>query len=306
MRIVVLGITGVGKSTQVKKICKEFALSRITVGGLLRDEIAEESTVGRHIKLTLDSGGTVADDQVFDLLRKRLSQPEMRKGFVLDSFPKTTGQMQTLESLLIELGMPLQMAIQINIDFEVLMDRLVGRRTCNDCGTLYNIYSTPPVIDGCCDLCGGRLRGRVDDNEDVIGTRLRSFDVISGPVLEFYKKQEIFSTFDGGSTPGMLFSRIRKAIRNLITVQAKLMEDFTAALDSAHAETADIACSAAEEAAQQAEAAKSAAQGADSDPKKKVANKKKVASKKTAAKKTAVKKTPAKKAANKKAGSKKT
>ncbi|MCK4951012.1 MAG: nucleoside monophosphate kinase, partial [Gammaproteobacteria bacterium] len=166
MRVVLLGAPGCGKGTQAKLMVEKYKIPQISTGDLLRAAVAEESALGIQAKAAMDAGQLVSDELVLGMIQERLSEPDTNKGFILDGFPRNLVQSEALEAMLARLGKPIQLGLLIDIDFDALMQRLTGRRTCLSCGKICNIFTSPPHLDGQCDHCGGNLRHRVDDNEE--------------------------------------------------------------------------------------------------------------------------------------------
>lgn len=197
MRIILLGAPGSGKGTQAKLLAEKYKIPQISTGDLLRAAVAAGTPLGRLAKVTMDAGQLVSDEIVLGMIQDRLGAPDARKGFILDGFPRNIQQAEALDSLLERLGQPLQMALLIEVDVDILMQRLTGRRTCESCGQTYNIYTSPSRLDDKCDKCGGNLRHRADDNEETIGSRLRVYEAQTTPLLSYYRKQGKLRTVQG-------------------------------------------------------------------------------------------------------------
>jgi len=197
MRIVLLGAPGSGKGTQAKLLMKKYPIPQISTGDLLRAAVKEGTPLGLQARAAMESGRLVSDDIVLAMIQERLAQADTRKGFILDGFPRNLAQAQALDAMLSQLQQPLQLAILIDIDLDVLMQRITGRRTCASCGQVYNIYSSPPKLDDRCDKCGGILRQRADDNEETIGNRLRVYESQTAPLIEYYRSQQKLRTVQG-------------------------------------------------------------------------------------------------------------
>ena len=189
MRIVMLGAPGSGKGTQAKLLIDKYTIPQISTGDLLRAAVASGSALGREAKAVMEAGQLVSDELVLGIIRERLAEPDTGNGFILDGFPRTLVQASALDVLLVELGQPLDCALLIDVDFEVLMQRLTGRLTCESCGQMFNRFTTPPAIEGVCDKCGGALKHRADDNEETITNRLRTYESQTAPLIDFYREQ---------------------------------------------------------------------------------------------------------------------
>ena len=208
MRIVLLGAPGAGKRTQTKRIVEKYGIPAVCTGELLKNAVAKESSPGVQVKAAMDAGRSVTEEVVLELIRERLLQADAQNGFVLDGFPRNILQAITLDELMIEMGQPLEMALLIDIETDALMERLVGRRTCKSCGTQYNIYTDPTAVDDVCDLCGGQLRHRADDNEETISNRLHIYDHLASPLIRHYEKQQKLKRVEGFGEIDEVFSNI--------------------------------------------------------------------------------------------------
>ncbi|VAW62494.1 Adenylate kinase [hydrothermal vent metagenome] len=213
MRLVLLGAPGSGKGTQAQLLIKQLSIPQISTGDLLRAAVEAQTPLGRQAKTIMDAGQLVPNDLVFGLIRERLSSPDTQKGFILDGFPRNIEQAEELDSLLYGMHMPIQKAILIDVDFDILMQRLTGRLTCEECGTVCNIYSNPPALDDKCDNCGGKLHHRSDDNEDTISKRLRVYETHTLPVADYYDKQGKLSRVDGKGEIQSIFSAMKMALK---------------------------------------------------------------------------------------------
>ena len=190
MRIVILGSPGSGKKTQASLLAEKYQLTILTVSDLVKHAQAEQSERGEQMRLMLQRGQSPAEEVILELLQDRISQPDMRNGFILDGFPRNLLQALTLDEVLAELGLPIDFVLLYEIETDALMERLVGRRTCRSCGTVYNVYTQPTAVEDVCDQCGGRLHQRADDTEETVSSRLHVFDHLTGPLLSHYGKQE--------------------------------------------------------------------------------------------------------------------
>jgi len=215
MRIVLLGAPGSGKGTQGKKLAEKLGIPQISTGDLLRAAVAAETPLGKQAKAVMEAGQLVSDEIVMGLIRERLAEPDTEPGFILDGFPRNLAQAEALDAMLEELDKPLQVALHIDVDFDTLMQRLTGRRTCESCGQMYNIYTSPPKIDGVCDKCGGRLVQRADDNEETIRKRLEVYRSQTMPLIDYYRQQGKLRTVKGEGTIDDIFTKILSQLEGI-------------------------------------------------------------------------------------------
>ena len=212
MRLVFLGAPGSGKGTQARKLMEKYASPQISTGDLLRAAVADGSELGQKAKAAMEAGKLVADEIVIGMIRERLHQKDTGFGFILDGFPRSHAQAKALDDMLQQEGKPLHKAVLIDVKFDALMKRLTGRRTCGDCGQMYNIYYSPSKKEGACDHCGGKLLQRADDNEQTIGNRLKVYQEQTEPLVEYYKKQGKFASVDGEGEMEKIYARIIQAL----------------------------------------------------------------------------------------------
>jgi adenylate kinase len=189
--IVLLGAPGAGKGTQAKLIAGHYGIPHISTGDILRDNVARGTELGRRAKRVMERGDLVSDDLVNGMVADRFKQPDADRGFVLDGFPRTIAQAEWLDrELAAETGeRKPTVVVGVDVSYNQLLQRLTGRRTCPVDGKIYNIYLQPPKEDGVCDACGTQLFQRVDDTEEVISERLKSYERQTKPLEDFYRKQ---------------------------------------------------------------------------------------------------------------------
>ncbi len=212
MRIVLLGAPGSGKGTQAKKLMADENIPQVSTGDMLREAVANGTRFGLKAKTLMDAGNLVPDDVVLGIISERLSQPDAQDGFILDGFPRTTQQALDLEDLLDELGTPLDTAVLMDVDFEILMKRLTGRRTCSLTGKLLNVYfSSQDELDECTNA-GGELVHREDDNEDTIGNRLNVYRDNTEPLIDFYRERSKLVTIDAEGSIDEVYGRLTSAL----------------------------------------------------------------------------------------------
>jgi adenylate kinase len=212
MRIVLLGAPGSGKGTQAKKLMADRNIPQVSTGDMLREAVANGTRFGLKAKAVMDAGDLVPDEVVLGIIRERLSQPDAQDGFILDGFPRTTQQALDLAELLDELGTPLDTAVLMDVDFDILMKRLTGRRTCSLTGKLLNVYfSSKDELDECTNA-GGELVQREDDNEETIGNRLNVYRENTEPLIDFYKQRKKLTTIDAVGAIDEVYARLLAAL----------------------------------------------------------------------------------------------
>ncbi len=212
MRIVLLGAPGSGKGTQAKKLMADKNIPQISTGDMLREAIASGTRFGLKAKPIMEAGNLVPDDIVLGIISERLSQPDAVDGFILDGFPRTTQQAIDLGDLLDQLGTPLDTAVLMDVDFDILMKRLTGRRTCSLTGKLLNVYfSSQEELDECTNA-GGDLIQREDDNEETIGNRLAVYRKNTEPLIDYYSKRDMLVKIDAEGPIDEVYERLRAAL----------------------------------------------------------------------------------------------
>ncbi len=214
MRLVLLGAPGSGKGTQAKLLVDKLNIPQVSTGDLLRAAVEAQTPLGRQAKTIMDAGQLVPNDLVLGMIRERLNSPDALNGFILDGFPRNVEQAEALDKLLSGLSMPIQKAILIDVDFDILMQRLTGRLTCEECGNVYNIFTNPPVLDEECNACGSKLHHRSDDNEETISKRLKVYETQTQPVIEFYKNQDKLATVEGKGEIKDIYAAMQIALRS--------------------------------------------------------------------------------------------
>ncbi len=293
MRIIVLGAPGSGKGTQAKRLAQHYGIPQISTGDLLRAQVAQATALGLQAQSAMEAGHLVSDTVVLGMIQERLAEPDAGTGFILDGFPRSSAQADALDQLLDELGQPIDLVLLIDIDTDSLMERLVGRRTCEACGQTCNIYTDPPRVDGLCDKCGGQLHQRTDDNEGTISNRLRVYEHQTTPVIQHYRLHGKLRRVAGARSIDEVYAEIRAIID----------ETPPTIIDTVPVSEAPIPIERPGPAAVRSPAAPKKASPKKASPKK--ASPKKASPKKAAPKKASPKKASPKKAAPKKASPKK-
>lgn len=197
MNIILMGLPGAGKGTQASEIVKKFPIPHISTGDMFRKAIKDETELGKEAKSYMDRGELVPDEVTVGIVKERLSEDDAKKGFLLDGFPRTLEQAEALSKIMTELGRKIDAVINIEVPEEELMNRLTGRRVCEVCGTTYHLVFNPPKVDGVCDLDGGKLYQREDDNPETVAKRLEVNVKQSKPILEYHDKEGVLKNVDG-------------------------------------------------------------------------------------------------------------
>ena len=208
MRIVLLGAPGSGKGTQAQRLQADYGFPQVSTGELLRTAVAERTDLGLLAKAAMDSGELVSNEVVLQMIRKRLVENDALEGFSLDGYPRNWDQAISLEDVLVELGQKLDTAVFMEVDFEVLMKRLMGRRTCSETGKLLNIYFSPKEELAACIEAGGKLLQRKDDNEETIRNRLTVYERETSPLIEYYRDRKLLQVVPALGTADAVYSNL--------------------------------------------------------------------------------------------------
>jgi adenylate kinase len=219
--VILLGAPGAGKGTQAKLIAAHYGIPQISTGDLLREHVRQGTELGRMAGSIMARGELVPDDLVYGIVSDRLRQADCSRGYILDGFPRTPAQAGWLDALLEdkffdsseqdrERWRPI--VVRIDVDYNELLHRLTGRRTCPACGTIYNVHLQPPHVDNLCDKDGTELIVRPDDRDEVIAERLNAYDVQTRPVADYYQRMGRLFTVDGSRPVEQVFKDIVEAI----------------------------------------------------------------------------------------------
>ena len=200
MRIVLLGPPGAGKGSLAGFIKGMTGIAHISTGDMLREEMKRSSPLGVEIKGFVEKGALVPDDVVTRLVQEKVSHdPGLAQGYMLDGFPRTVKQAQDLDAMLAKAKKPLDFALYMRADLDIILMRLTGRRVCKTCGALYHLTNKPPRTQGVCDLCGGQVYQRSDDHEDTIRKRMDVYATSTKPIIDYYARQKKLKEVDGNA-----------------------------------------------------------------------------------------------------------
>ena len=197
MKIIMLGAPGAGKGTQAERIADKYGIPHISTGDIFRANIKEGTALGKEAKSYMDQGLLVPDSLTVALVMDRISQPDCGKGYILDGFPRTIPQAESLSKALAEKGEALDYAIDVDVPDENIVTRMSGRRACPGCGATYHIIYAAPAKEGICDKCGSELYLRDDDKPETVQKRLAVYHEQTQPLIEYYQKANILHTVDG-------------------------------------------------------------------------------------------------------------
>jgi adenylate kinase len=211
MRLILLGAPGVGKGTQANKISIEYGIPKISTGDILRNAVKNKTSLGIEAEKYMNTGKLVPDEVIIGIIKQRLEEEDCFNGFVLDGFPRTVQQADGLEKL----GIEIDIVIAIEVSEDIIMERLLARRICNKCHSDFNILTNPPIKNNICDICGGKLILRADDNEEVIKNRLKIYQELTSPLKKHYENLNLLHNIDGNKIPDEVFEHIKKYLCKL-------------------------------------------------------------------------------------------
>ena len=217
LALILFGPPGSGKGTQSKYLVEWLKIPQISTGDMLRTHIKAQDAIGRAIQERMAAGSLVSDELVNQLVFERINQPDARRGFILDGYPRTPAQAEEMMRLLGQRGAG-EVVIHLVVDYNVIISRMSGRRVCPKCGTLYNVHSRPPKVDGLCDLDGERLVIRDDDKESVVRQRLEQYERQTQPLIEFFRKtsERLIEVDASNATPEAVFERVRTKLQDVL------------------------------------------------------------------------------------------
>ena len=207
MNIVLLGAPGAGKGTQAAKLVEDKGLCHISTGDILREAVKNETELGLKAKEYMDAGDLVPDELIIDMMRERIQQPDTDNGVIFDGFPRTTTQAVALDEMMDGLDRPLDAALLIDVEPEVIVERLSSRRVCRDCGHIGNASEGES-----CPECSGEMYQRDDDNEDTVRNRLDVYEKSTSPLIDYYKGCDLLVSIDGDRDPEVVYADVKDAL----------------------------------------------------------------------------------------------
>lgn len=213
MNIILMGPPGAGKGTAAKQLKEAFNLVHISTGDMFREAIKEGTELGKLAKTFIDRGDLVPDDVTIGIVKERLAKKDCENGFLLDGFPRTLVQAEALDKLSKEINREIDTVINLECEQDELVRRISGRRVCKNCGAPYHIETMKPKVDGVCDICGGPLFQRADDNEEALKVRLHHYVESTKPLLEYYEKLGLLKNFNSLVGAKTLFDEISQYLK---------------------------------------------------------------------------------------------
>ena len=208
MKLILLGAPGAGKGTQAQLLSERLGIPSISTGNMLREAMANGTELGEKVRVYMDNGLLVSDQLVLELVRERTSRPDCAKGYILDGVPRTLFQAMDLSRQ----GVKIDYVVSIEIEDEVIMDRMTGRRVCTKCGASYHLVTNPPKSEGICDLCGGKVATRKDDEPETVSNRLGIYHKTTEVLKDYYRKKGMLRLVRGDQSIEDTFADILRAI----------------------------------------------------------------------------------------------
>ena len=211
MNLIFLGPPGIGKGTHAEIVAKKYGIPRISTGEIMREEIKKGTVLGKEVKTYMDAGELVPDEIVIDILKKRISLDDCKKGFILDGFPRTVMQAEELEGVT-----NIDFVLNLTAPHKVIIERITGRLTCRKCGAIYHVKNIRPRKGGECDLCGGELYHREDQTEEAVEKRLEMYEHRTKPLIDYYRKKGVLKEVGVEGEKKDVAKRVDKVINEFV------------------------------------------------------------------------------------------
>lgn len=215
MNILIMGPAGAGKGTMSDLILKEYDIPHISTGDMLRENVRNNTELGLTAKSYMESGRLVPDDVINAMVEKRLQEDDCQKGYLLDGFPRTLVQAQAFEKISEKIGKPVECVLALEVNFDVLKERITGRRVCPKCGAIYHIHNFPSKVEGICDVCGSELKQRSDDTVEKLTQRMEEYENSTKPVIDFFEDKNVVKHLNAAEKPEIVFGKIQEALNQL-------------------------------------------------------------------------------------------
>ncbi|MBQ7994038.1 MAG: adenylate kinase [Solobacterium sp.] len=212
MNILIMGPAGAGKGTMSDLILKEYDIPHISTGDMLRENVRNNTELGKMAKSYMEAGKLVPDDVINAMVEDRLQQPDCQKGYLLDGFPRTLVQAEEFKKIAEKIGKPVESVIALEVDFDQLVDRITGRRICPKCGAIYHIRNHAPKTEGICDECGAELTQRKDDTVEQLKVRMDEYEKSTKPVIDFFEPLGVVSHINAGQAKDLVFAAVKAAL----------------------------------------------------------------------------------------------
>jgi adenylate kinase len=212
MKLLIMGRPGAGKGTQAANIKEYYNIPHISTGDMFRARMKNQTKLGLLAKSYMEKGDLVPDEVTIGIVEERLQEPDCANGFLLDGFPRNVSQAEALDNILSENNVKLDAVLDVNVEPQILINRIVGRRICKNCGATFHVEFNKPKKDGICDNCGSPLVQRADDTVETAGSRLKVYDDSTAPVLAYYQKQDLLKTVNGDQAVDKVFEDIKNAL----------------------------------------------------------------------------------------------
>ena len=211
--LLLLGAPGAGKGTQAREICRRFGIPHISTGDMFRENVAQGTSLGKAVQAIMDRGDLVPDELVNKMVEDRLGWEDCRQGFLLDGYPRSVAQAEALHEILKAKGQRDPIVVNLHVGYNVIVERLSGRRVCPVCGRIYNLISNPPAKDSVCDDDGASLITRKDDREEAVQERLSEYEARTAPVVDFYKRKERFFEINAEQSPEQITGALARILQ---------------------------------------------------------------------------------------------